>query len=458
MQKQIIHERIDCLREVMRGSAVDAVLVFSADPHLSECPPAHWQTRQWLSGFTGSAGVLLLTKDFAGLWTDSRYHEQAAQQLSGTGIMAVPVPAGESHAYARWLTENLASGSVLSVSAWEISAHTGRALKNQMRGSDISLRTDVDLPGQIWADRPALPHSAVYAHSMDYAGKSRQEKLAAVREVMCQKEADWHFISALDDIAWLLNLRGADMPFSPLFLSHLLLGKQGAVLFVDADRVPPAVRDALLQDGIGLQAYDKAASVLTQLPSGSTVLMDAERVSAGMYQSVGDAEQVVESLNPTLLMKSRKTEKEIAHIRRTALCDGIALCEFFAWFEDAMACGDAITELDVAERLDDFRREQPGFVSPSFRSIVAFNANAALPHYQATADHNTLIRGNGLLLIDSGGQYLGGTTDITRVVPIGTPSAAQKRDFTLVLKGLIALSSACFPCGIPPAMLDAIAR
>jgi len=300
----------------------------------------------------------------------------------------------------------------------------------------------------------------VFEHLPPYAGLSRAAKLADTRAAMAQLGAERHFISTLDDIAYLFNLRGSDVNYNPVFLAHALIEPQGATLFVAEAKLPAELRARLRSDGVELAPYAAAPSALAALASGSTLLLDPRRITYGMRESVAPGVAVIEAVNPTTFAKSRKTEAEAAQVRATMEQDGAALCEFFAWLEPRLA--DArrapLTELDIDTHVTAARARRPGFVSPSFGTIAGFNSNGAIMHYHATEASHAVIEGDGLLLIDSGGQYLGGTTDITRVVPVGTPSDAQKRDFTLVLKGVIALSSAQFPRGTRSPMLDALAR
>ncbi|MCC8405000.1 aminopeptidase P family protein [Paraburkholderia sp. MMS20-SJTN17] len=453
-----IPERLASLRAVMAREGIAAYLVPSADPHLSEYLPGRWQGRQWLSGFTGSAGTLIVTGDFAGVWTDSRYWEQASAQLAGTGVELMKMTGGQlTTPHFEWLAQNVASGATVGVDGAVLGVAAARALSAALNARGVQLRTDVDLFDAIWAQRPALPTDAVFEHTAPQAGVARAEKLAQVRRAMTGQGAQWHFISTLDDLAWLLNLRGADVSYNPVFVAHALIGMDRVSLFIAEGKVSPALADVLARDGISVEPYAKAADALAALPSGSTLLIDPRRITYGSLQAVPSSVKVVEAVNPSTFLKSCKTAADAAHVRETMEQDGAALAEFFAWFESALG-RERITELTIDERLTAARARRPGFVSLSFATIAGFNANGAMPHYRATEESHAVIEGNGLLLIDSGGQYLSGTTDITRVVPVGTPSHEQRRDFTVVLKGMIALSRAQFPRGIRSPMLDAIAR
>ncbi len=339
-----------------------------------------------------------------------------------------------------------------------VSLATVRQLQAHLAPADIRWEGHRDLLDAIWPDRPALPEAPVRAHPSAYVDISRRDKLATLRQEMEAQGADTHLVSTLDDIAWLTNLRGSDVDFNPVFLSHLLVEATRATLFVAPGKLDDALVVELADDGIDVADYALVAERLAGLSADARLLIDPARVSLALTEAVPESVTVVEAFQPSTLAKSRKSDRDIAHVRHAMEEDGAALCAFFAWLEDALASDEAVTELNVDERITAARAERDGFVSRSFATIAAFNANGALPHYHATPAAHSVIEGDGLLLIDSGAQYLGGTTDITRVVPVGEIDAAHRRDFTQVLKGTIALSRAQFPRGIPSPQLDAIAR
>lgn len=448
--------RIQALRHAMSVHGVQACVVLSSDPHLSEYLPDHWAGRAWLSGFEGSAGTLLVTAEFAGLWTDSRYWEQADADLAGTGIQTMRSGAPGVASPPDWLAQNLSQGARVAVDGNTLSLAALRQWQAVLQPCKISLLTEVDLVSEVWLDRPGLPSAPIYSHLRPHACRTRAGNIQAVRDAMRAKGVQWHWLSSLDDIAWLLNLRGADVDFNPVFLAHVLVGFDQVRLFVEPKKLAPSLVAELQNDQIEVEPYDSIGGALACLPESDALLFDPARVTVKLLAAAAFV-QHVEGDNPSWLLKSRKTADEIAHLRQTMALDGAALCEFFAWFESAQG-KQHITELTIDERITAARARQPGFVSPSFSTIAAYNANGAMPHYHATPHSHAVIEGNGLLLIDSGGQYPGGTTDITRVVPVGTPSAEQKRDFTLVLRGMIALSQAHFPKGILSPLLDPIAR
>lgn len=450
--------RIERVRDALRAQGAHAALVPSADPHLSEYLPERWQGREWLSGFTGSMGTLVVTLERAALFADSRYWSQAERELAGTGIELVKIPTGAATHYIEWIVEQLQAGQTLAVDGQVLGLALAQQLRLALAQAGLKIRSDLDVVQAAWEGRPGLPTAAVYEHLPPEAVVSRAAKLAQVRAGMAARGASHHFISTVDDVAWLLNLRGADVDYNPVFLAHVLLDAQGGTLFVGAGKVDAALAARLAADGIQLAAYEQAPQALAALPAEARLLLDPKRVTLGLREAVPAGVAVIEAINPSTLAKSRKTAEEAAFVRQAMEQDGAAMCEFYAQFEAALARGERLSELTVDEWLSAARAKRPGFKGLSFPTIAGFNANGAMPHYRATPESYAQIEGNGLLLIDSGAQYLGGTTDITRVWPIGQVSEAQKRDYTLVLKGMINLSRAVFPRGTLSPMLDALAR
>lgn len=458
--EQARSQRLAQLRSAMGRAGIDAYVLPSSDPHLSEYLPGHWKGREWLSGFTGSVGTFIATAGFAGVWTDGRYWTQAESELAGSEIALMKIPGAASQMHVDWLAANMHAGQTVAVDARVLGLAGARHLADALAAKGILLRTDIDLLDEVWQDRPALPADPVFEHLPPYATMSRLDKLAATRAAMEQHGAGFHFISTLDDIAYLFNLRGADVSFNPVFLAHALLGRADATLFVGEGKVPADVRARLEADGVHLAPYANAATALAALPDGATLLLDPRRVTSGMRAAVNPGVNVVEAINPTTFAKSRKLDSEAVNVRAAMEQDGAALCEFFSWLEAELADGSRapLDEVAIDTHITAARARRPNFVCPSFSTIAGFNSNGAIMHYRAAQESCATIEGDGLLLIDSGGQYLGGTTDITRVIPVGSPSEAQQRDYTLVLKGLINLSATRFPRGTRAPLLDAIAR
>ncbi|GJB76846.1 aminopeptidase P family protein [Pseudomonas asiatica] len=453
---QSVPQRLALVRQAMAAEGIDALLVPSADPHLSEYLPGYWQGRQWLSGFHGSVGTLVVTAGFAGLWVDSRYWEQAEHELAGSGIELMKLLPGKPGAL-EWLGDHVEPNGSVAVDGAVMALASARQLSDRLKARGARLVTDKDLLGQVWEGRPALPGNPVYQHLPPHATVNRAEKLAQLRQSVQAKGADWHFIATLDDIAWLFNLRGSDVSYNPVFVAFALISQQQAILFVGQDKLDEHLRKVLAADGIEVRDYAEAGKALAAMPAGSRLLVDPARVTCGLLDNLPTEVELVEGLNPSTLSKSCKGDEDLVHIRQVMEQDGAALCEFFAWLEANLG-RELVTELTIDEQLSAARARRPGFVSLSFSTIAAFNGNGAMPHYRATEQSHAVIEGDGLLLIDSGGQYLGGTTDITRMVPVGNPSLAQKQDCTRVLKGMIALSRATFPRGVLSPLLDAIAR
>ena len=450
--------RIARLRDALRNAGAHAILVPSADPHLSEYLPRRWQAREVLSGFTGSMGTLVVTLDDAQLFADSRYWTQAERELAGSGIALFKIPSGASVQHISWLAERLQPGQTLVVDGQVLGLALAQQLRAAMGAKGVRIDTTLDLIDHAWDERPGLPDAPIYEHAAPQATVSRADKLRQVREAMTRHGVTHHLISSVDDIAWLFNLRGSDVSYNPVFLAHALLDANGATLFVQPGKIDAALAQRLAADGVRIAPYADARATLGALPADARVLIDPRRVTLGLRESLPTTATIVEAINPSTLLKSRKNAAEAQFVRQAMEQDGAAMCAFYAWFEAAMARGEAISELTIDERLSAERARRPGFVGLSFPTIAGFNANGAMPHYRATEEAFAPIEGDGLLLIDSGAQYLGGTTDITRVWPIGRITDDHRRDYTLVLKGTIALSRAAFPRGTLSPMLDAIAR
>lgn len=449
-----VAEKLTALRAQMRAQQFDAWIAPTADPHLSEYLPEHWQSRVWLSGFTGSAGTLVLTQDKAILWADSRYWEQAAVQLAGTEITLGKLGTEGNHT--QWLVQQLPTGARVGVASDMLSLAEKRTLQAAFAAKNITLHHQHDCVADIWHTRPALPNKAIFVHDARFTPESAAQKLQRVRQAMREHGAGSHLISSLDDIAWLTNLRGSDVDFNPVFLAHLLIDEHTATLFVDTKKVDDTVQAALNAAGITIAQYEQIADAVSQC--AGSLLIEAGKVALSTLAKLPDAVTLIEAVNPSTFFKACKSEAEMANIRAAMVQDGIALCGFFAELEHKLQQGDAVNERDIDLMLYHHRSQREHFVSASFDTIAGFNGNGAMPHYRAPDEGSSPIVGQGLLLIDSGGQYLTGTTDITRVTPIGEPTAAQKRDFTLVLKAHIALATTVFPEGILSPVLDAICR
>ncbi|MEZ2721435.1 aminopeptidase P family protein [Paenalcaligenes hominis] len=452
----VYFSRLQALRQVMQRAGVDAYVVLSSDPHLSEYLPDHYQGRAWLSGFKGSAGSILVTAEFAGVWTDSRYWVQAAEDLQGSGFELMRWGDPETPDMMEWIAQHLQPNQVIAYDGQVVALAQSRAWQELALTHQFTLDQSKDLLALIWPDRPLLPKAAIQIHAAPFCQRTVEENVQNVRASMQSLGASAHLLSSLDDIAWLLNLRGNDVVYNPVFMAHVLLTLDDVILFVDANKITNEVQHYLTQHQISVLPYEQLSHALAALPHSSSLLVAPHAVTVGTLAAASQV-QLIETPNPSTLAKACKLPAEVQQVRQTMEADGAALCEFFAWFEQTIQ-QRAITELEVDEQITAARARQPHFVSPSFGTIAAFGPNGAMPHYQATAEAYATIQGDGLLLIDSGGQYLGGTTDITRVIPVGTPTSEQKRDYTLVLKGMIALSQAVFVKGLTGQQLDTVAR
>lgn len=448
--------RLEQLRSAMQQAQVDAYVVFSSDPHLSEYLPDYYQGRAWLSGFEGSAGSLVVTADFAGLWTDSRYWVQAETDLQDSGFELMRWGDGHTPEMVDWVAAHLQVGQTVAFDGQVVALSQSQTWQKMADQSGLTLDQNVDLLAPIWPNRPELPCAPLFVHEPPFSQRHVSDNLQAVRSQMQQLGAQTHLISSLDDLAWLFNLRGSDVAYNPVFLAHALISQDKATLFIDQRKITAQVAHYLYQQNIEVQPYSSLADALAELSDSTTLLVNPSAVTVGVLAAAKQV-QLIQAANPSTLLKACKNQAEIAQVRQTMAQDGAALCEFFAWFEQTVLTR-AVTELEVDEQITAARARRPHFISPSFGTIAAFGPNGAMPHYQATPDSYSEITGDGLLLIDSGGQYAGGTTDITRVVPVGTPTAEQKKDYTLVLKGMISLSMAVFAKGVTGQQLDVVAR
>ena len=450
-------EKIGALRSLMQDKGFDAYIVPPTDPHQSEYIAEHWKTREWLSGFTGSAGTVIITQDFAGLWTDSRYFIQAEKELEGSGIGLVKLTVPHAPEYLDWLGENLHEGQIVGIDGKVFAQSLVEMLKKQLSPKGIKFNCAFDLPGQIWQDRPPLSPNEVIEHDLKYAGKSRTEKIALVRQEMENASLDYLLVTSLDDIAWLFNLRGSDVDYNPVFTSYAIVSQNSAVIFIDQQKLAPSLKEKLEDEGLEIKPYDEIAQYLTSLPRDSSLSLNSVKTSHHIYLGIPPQCIKVNDISIPAKLKACKDETEIKHIRNALVKDGVALVKFFRWLEENVDKGE-ITEITLDKKLTEFRQQQPGFMGNSFGTIAGYKDHGAIIHYSATPESAYTLKPEGLLLLDSGGQYVDGTTDITRTICLGKPTDEQILDYTLVLKGLIKLSMAYFPEGTKGFHLDALAR
>lgn len=449
-------ERLGKIREAMRQQGIDAYIIPSSDPHISEYLPDRYKCIAWVSGFTGSAGTLVITHDFAGLWTDARYFVQANEQLQWSGFELVKLRIQGAAEYAEWLAEKLSAGAKVAFDGNLASLLVAQTVKNTLEPLQIEVDGHTDLLSSIWDDRPALPQVKAFLLDEKTTGQSITSKLEAVRQIMAKSRVESHFISSLDDVAWLLNIRGQDVPCNPVVLSFVYVSQQEAILFISEGKLDEQDIAALNGHGVQVKPYEHAFDFVKHITS-SSILIDPKRTCFAIYDSIPSSVKIVEKINPSTSLKAVKNEVELNHIRQTMIYDGIALTKFFKWLEETVG-KEELSEISIAEKLQAFRAEQPGFVDVSFSTIAGYLEHGALPHYHATEQSNYTLKPEGLLLVDSGGQYRTGTTDITRVVSLGNITQEEKDDYTIVLKGTIEGSQAIFPVGSKGYQIDAITR
>jgi Xaa-Pro aminopeptidase len=450
-------EKLAGLRGSMRSNGIDVYLVQTADPHLGENIPDHWQIISWLTGFTGSNATVVITSSFAGLWTDSRYYVQARQQLGGSDFSFMePVNAG-GISYLDWLATNIEENSVLGTDGRTISVARWRKIETVLERRNIKSVTDIDLISAIWTDRPGMPAAKAFDYPVIYAGRERVVKIMEIRNQMISRGIDYHLITSPDDIMWMLNIRGGDVKYSPLLSAFAIVGMDQVLMFADEDKFSCSLAAEFDRTGVVILPYEDTATILSHLPGESSILISPAFTSFSLYNAIPKGMRITEGIAIPAKLKAVKNNIESAHIGRAMVRDGVALTRFFFWLEQNYG-QERMTELSIASRLESFRSCQEGYTSPSFASIVAFREHGAMPHYTATHESDATIEGEGILLVDSGGQYMDGTTDITRTVALGRPSSSQVRDFTLVLKGNIALATVKMPYGTTGIQLDILAR
>lgn len=450
-------ERLAALRAQMKNNGIDAAIIPQADPHMSEYIASHWQARRWLSGFNGSAGTLVVPASApAMLWTDSRYFLQAEAQLEGSEIQLMKEGLPETPSIEEWLTAHLQAGATVGVDGMLYSTGAMRSLRAALKSRGILLDTGFDPLPAIWADRPALPKCAVFVHEEKYAGRSAADKIADALEEARRHGADAVFVSALDQTAWLLNIRSRDVKYNPVATAFTYLGPEGNLLFIDRDKVGDDVAAYLASQGVQMRPYGSVKDFAASLSTQRRVLLDPASTAYGIMEAFGD--RAVESTSPLAMPKACKNEMQIAGVREAMRRDGAALVHAVMELERRLGAGETITEMDVAEILLRHRSAMPLFFDESFGTIAGYGPHGAIVHYEADEVSNATLRPEGLLLIDSGAQYLDGTTDITRTICLGDPTQQERADFTLVMKGHIALATAIFPEGTCGTQLDALAR
>jgi Xaa-Pro aminopeptidase len=450
-------EKLALLRRSMKENKIDAYLIPSSDPNIGEYIPDNWKIIAWLTGFKGSAASVVVTDIFAGLWTDSRYFVQAEKELAGSGFVLMKYIPAENNDFIEWLKAKLATGDSIGLDGRIFSIGQLRKLEKSVAEKVIKIDTGCDLISGLWSDRPEQGALPAFDHSVAFCGKDRSSKIIEVRSEMERRGIDYHLLTSADDIMWLLNIRGNDIKYSPLILSFAIIGPEQILLFAEENKIPYKIAMEFDKLGIVLLPYEETAGIISDLDPEKTILISPGTTSASLFNSIPEGMKIIEGISIPARFKAVKNKVEIENIGRVMIKDGVALTKFFFWTEQYSGLV-SMSELSLAEKLNQLRSEQDNFLGLSFSPIVAFNEHGALPHYSATAESDSVIGNVGILLVDSGGQYLDGTTDITRTIAVGRPTAQQKKDFTLVLKGTIALAMAVFPYGTRGSQLDILAR
>ena len=449
-----INQRLQDLREVMRREHLAAFIFPSTDPHQSEYVADHWKGREWISGFNGSAGTAVVTMDSAALWTDSRYFLAAENQLKGTEYQLMKLKIEGTPTIAEWIGKECGPGAEVAIDGACSSASEVKELIADLRKQGgITLRTNLDPLTLIWKDRPAIPDNPVEIYPLEYAGETAHEKIARIRQALREKHADGMLMAALDDIAWTLNLRGSDVHCNPVFVSYLLIAPNDVTLYINKVKLSSEVIAYLKAEGVGVASYEEVRKGLKDY-FAYNILLDPNEVNYTLFKSV--TREIVEKESPVKQMKTVKNEREIAGFRSAMLKDGIAMTKFLKWLDSQEP--SSLTELSVSAKLEALRSEQPLYRDISFDTIAAYQAHGAIVHYEPTPESDIPLKPEGFLLLDSGAQYLDGTTDITRTIPLGPLTEEQKRIYTLVLKGHIQIELCKFPSGASGTQLDILAR
>ena len=457
--KTNIPERIAALREAMKQHKIDAYIIPTSDPHMSEYPADCWKYREWISGFTGSAGTVIITADKAGLWTDSRYFLQASTQLEGTGIELFKMMLPETPTTPEFLTHELKEGQTVGLNGETYSLADARSLEKALAEKEIKLNTNASLIDPIWKERPAIPEAPMFEMPIELSGKSTEDKLIDINKMLHKAGADCTILSALDEVAWTFNIRGTDVAYNPVVISYAFVSEKESVLFVNPKKIPAEIAEHLKKEGVTLADYGMLATFLSRLPEQTRVFIDSKRTNVAIYNALPKSSILIEGTSPANHLKSIKNETEIKGFRNAVLKDGIAMTKFYFWLEKMLKAGEKVTELSAAAKLTALRSEQPQYVMDSFASISSYGPHGAVVHYSPTPETDTELKTDSLYLLDSGAQYLDGTTDITRTIALcDEPSEQMKKDFTRALKGTIGIAKCKFPAGIRGCLIDAFAR
>ncbi len=454
--KQVIKQRITALRNFMHKHHLAAFIIPTTDPHLSEYTAPRWKSREWISGFTGSAGTLVVTLDKAALWTDSRYFIQAEKQLEETGIMLFKEGLPNTPSILEWLGSILKTNESVGIDGQLFPVSEVETIKKTLDSYKINLNTTFDPLESLWENRPPIPQSPAFVHEIKYAGKSIMDKLAQIREGMEAQHIEGLLVTSLDDIAWVLNLRGNDVKYNPVVISYLLITLNDVIYFISPEKVTKKVKDYLNSQGIKIERYEDLPAYLSTVQL-KNLHLNPVNTNYALYSSIPQKCQIIRGNSPITLFKAIKNAQEIEGIRRAMIRDGVALVRFWHWLERAVPAGKE-TEMSIDRKLHEFRAQQDLYMGKSFDTIAGYREHAAIVHYSATPESDATLSSKGFLLLDSGAQYLDATTDITRTIALGELNEEEKRDYTLVLKGHIQLALCKFPHGTRGTQVDILAR
>lgn len=449
--------KLKLIRKEMKDSKIDVYIIPTNDPHGSEYLPEYYKTRQWVSGFTGSAGTLVITDKKCGLWTDGRYFLQAEEELKGTEIELFKTRVPNSISIPDWLAQNIKKEATIGFNGFQFTADEAESIKETLFDKKIKFDFTANIVDKIWLDRPYLPSDRIFIHGSQYAGETTIQKLDRIRKSMEDDGADYHYINKLDDIAWILNLRGNDIKNNPYFLSHLIIDKECSYLYVDILKLNNRIINYLHECNVKVKLYDDLLEDLSLLKKGSKIVLDKKSIPYHLYYEIYNRCSIINKQNYATAFKAIKNEMQCNHLRNCNIKDGVAMLRFMKWLDESV-CTSNITEIIASEMLNQYRSDISTYISTSFDTIAAYKEHAAIMHYRATSKTDRILEPHGLFLVDSGGQYLNGTTDITRTYALGELSDEEKIDYTLVLKGMIQLSMAVFIEGTTGTSLDLLAR
>jgi Xaa-Pro aminopeptidase len=452
-----IPERLAAMRQYMAEKNLDAFIVPSTDAHLSEYPPKLWESRKWISGFTGSAGTAVVTQHHAGVWTDSRYFLQGEQELEGTGFDLFRMGQSGTPDMTTWIINEVGEGGTVGIDGLVYAASEAKTLLGRLQAKGIKLETSFDPFVAIWQNRPEIPKNEVFFLSDDVTGESTKSKIERIVDELDKIEADGILIVTLDTVAWTFNMRGNDVDYNPVAVAYGYVSKNETILFIDQDKLTDEGKETLASQGVTATDYNNVFDYVGNLPEGTRVCVTGSKINYKLLQTIPSTCSTIDVASPVDLMKSIKNETELTGFHNAMIKDGIALTKFYMWLEKAIPEGN-VTEMSIDEKLHEYRSQQPDFFGESFGSIIGYAGNGAIIHYRATTETNTTVEPKGLLLVDSGAQYLDGTTDITRTLAVGDITKQMKRDYTNVLKGHIGIAMAIYPEGTRGAQLDILAR